>query len=282
MNTALNVQDSSRARSPKQDRLRTRYGPWALVTGASDGIGREIAAQLAEAGIHLILVARRRELLETIALELTQRSGVQVRTIAADLANRAELERVVTETLELEVGLLVAAAGFGTSGDFIRGDLEAEQAMLEVNCASVLALTHHFAGRFAARGRGGIVLMSSLLAFQGVPGAAHYAATKAYIQTLAEGLHLELAPKGVQVLASAPGPVNSGFAARANMKMGAALTPREVAQGTLNALLRGRTTVRPGLLSMFLEASLALLPRGARATLMAQVMRGMTRHQARV
>ncbi|MEL6179942.1 MAG: SDR family NAD(P)-dependent oxidoreductase, partial [Myxococcota bacterium] len=142
----------------------------------------------------------------------------------------------------------------------------------------LLALTHHYGRRFAAQKRGGIILMSSLLAFQGVPRAAHYAATKAYVQTLAEGLRLELAPYTVDVLACAPGPVHSGFAERANMRMGVALKPEDIALATLSALGR-RTTVRPGWLSKLLEGSLALLPRWGRVRILAQVMGGMTQHQ---
>ncbi len=178
----------------------------------------------------------------------------------------------------LDIGLLVAAAGFGSSGPFLQTDLARELEMLDVNCKAVLNLTHHFARRFTAQRRGGLVLMGSLVGFQGVPGTANYAATKGYIQTLAEGLHAELAPHGVDVLASAPGPVHSGFAERANMRMGLALTSGEVARATLKALGR-RTTVRPGRLSVLLEASLAPLPRWARTRILARVMGGMTRHQ---
>ena len=120
--------------------------------------------------------------------------------------------------------------------------------------------------------------MSSIVAFQGVPRAANYAATKAYIQTLAEGLRVELQPFGIDVIASAPGPVKSGFAARANMEMGAAERPGTVAARTLDLLGR-KMTVRPGFLSKLLGYSLATSPRWARVLIMTQVMRGMTQHQ---
>jgi short-subunit dehydrogenase len=115
------------------------------------------------------------------------------------------------------------------------------------------------------------------VAFQGVPRAANYAATKAYIQSLAEALGVELAPSGIDVVASAPGPVDSGFASRARMIMGSAATPRVVAEGTLNALGRSRV-VRPGWLSKLLELSLATLPRVGRVRMMGVVMAGMTKH----
>ena len=122
------------------------------------------------------------------------------------------------------------------------------------------------------------MLLSSLVALQGTPGAAHYAATKAYVQTLAEGLRVELRPAGVDVIACAPGPVHSGFAERAGMRMSRAVSPDDVALPTLHALGR-RTTVVPGGLSKILSWSLAPLPRSLRTTVMTSVMGAMTAHQ---
>ncbi|MGJ4919002.1 SDR family NAD(P)-dependent oxidoreductase [Bradyrhizobium oligotrophicum] len=257
------------------ERLRRAYGTYAVVTGASDGIGRAVAMRLAEAGFGLVLVARRRAVLEALAAELEPRTPIRPVVITADLSVPDDVDRIARETADLDVGLLVAAAGFGTSGPFVDGDLAAELNMIDVNCRALAQLTHLFGRRFAARRRGGIVLMSSLVAFQGVPRAANYAATKAFVQSLAEGLAPELKPFGVDVLASAPGPVMSGFGQRAHMTIRSGQTPDEVAVGTLNMLGR-RTTVRPGFLAKALEASLMLLPRSARAAMLARVMAGMT------
>jgi short-subunit dehydrogenase len=263
--------------APASDRAR-RYGPWAVVTGASDGIGRAFAQHLARDGIHLVLVARREPVLHALADELRRAHGIQCRVLVADLTHAADVRSVVERTLDLDVGLLIAAAGFGTSGPLIRSQPDREREMLDVNCAAVLTLAMHFGARLAARGRGGIVFLSSLLAFHGVPGAAHYAATKAYIQTLAEGLRVELAPSGVDVIASAPGPIRTGFADRADLRMAVALSPDVVARVTLAALGR-RTTVRPGWLSKLLGWSLAMLPRWGQVMVITQVMKGMTGHQ---
>ncbi|KAF0124024.1 MAG: short chain dehydrogenase/reductase family oxidoreductase [Xanthobacteraceae bacterium] len=264
--------------TPRASARLRRYGPVAVITGASDGIGRAMALDLAGDGFGLVLAARRRDRLEAVAAEAEKRSGLTPVVVAGDLGTDAGIEALVAATSALDVGLLVCAAGFGTSGPFHAADSGNERDMLRLNCESAMLTTHHFTRRFIARGKGGIVLMSSLVAFQGVPRAAHYAATKAYIQTLAEGLRRELAPLGVDVVASAPGPVSTGFAARAAMTMGSAEKPEVVARQTLAALGR-KTTVRPGFLAKLLEASLAPLPRGGRVRIMELVMRGMTTGQ---
>ena len=255
-----------------------RYGPWAVVTGASDGIGLAFARHLAAQGLSLVLVARREVVLKDIAAALQRAHGVQCLVIADDLADLAAVDRLVARTATLDVGLLVAAAGFGTSGPLLGSDLAAETRMADLNCTSVVAQAWHFGRRFAERGRGGVVFMSSLLAFQGTPRAAHYAATKAYVQTLAEGLRVEWAPLGVDVVASAPGPVRSGFAARARMQMAQTTPPETVARVTMRALGR-QATVRPGWLSKLLGWSLATLPRWGQVRVIAGVMKGMTAHQ---
>lgn len=259
-------------------RFSERYGPWAIVTGASSGLGRAIGEQLAAEGLNLILVARGRDALVTLADELTARHSIAVRVLAADLSDATAVEAVSAACADLDVGLLVAAAGFGTSGAFLRADPVEECAMLDVNCRALMLQALHFGRRFTARGRGGVVLVASLVGFQGTPFAAHYAATKAYVQALAEGLSVEFAASGVDVLASAPGPVRTGFAGRADLRMGAALSPETVARATLSALGR-RTTVLPGALTKVLAYSLAPLPRPLRARIMGRVMAGMTKHQ---
>jgi short-subunit dehydrogenase len=255
-----------------------RYGPWALVTGASDGIGRAFATRLAAIGFKLVIVARRGDRLQQLADEVTDLHGTVVRVVVADLGTSDGLAAVDGATADLDVGLLVAAAGYGTSGPLLQADIDREHNMLDVNCFATLHQCTVFGQRFTARGRGGMILMSSLLAWQGVPRSANYAATKAYVQSLAEGLRLELGPNGVDVLASAPGPVASGFAARADMRMGAALLPDVVASSSLAALGR-RGTVIPGALSKLLTYSLLPFSRAIRTRILARVMGGMTRHQ---
>lgn len=262
------------------ERLR-RYGAWAIVTGASDGIGRAFAVELAGHGLHLVVVARRGERLRALADELAQRRGTQTRVLALDLGDSGALEALRAASADLDVGLLVAAAGYGSTGPLASSDLAGELDQLQVNVGAVLAQCWHFGRVFAERGRGGIVLMSSVVAFQGTPMSAHYAATKAYVQSLAEALQHELKPCGVDVIASAPGPVNTGFSARARMHMARAATPVVVARETLQALGR-RATVRPGGLSKLLGWSLATAPRALRVVIMGRIMGGMAAAHRRV
>ena len=258
--------------------LSETYGPWACITGASDGLGRALSEVLARCGFNLVLVARRRPELDQLAHEVTSCFGVECQIIAVDVGTAAGREQVKAICAGLPVGLFVAAAGFGTSGQFLDNPAEVETNMLTVNCLAVADLTHFFGNAFRQRGRGGLILFSSLLAFQGVARAANYAASKAYVQTLAEALRTELKPSGVDVLACAPGPVATGFAARADMKMGLALSPGQIATETLAALGK-TTTVRPGWLSKLLEYSFLGQPRMLRSFILNKVMDGMTRHQ---
>lgn len=254
--------------------LKGRFGPMALITGASDGIGRAFAKALAAQGFDLVLVARREAVLQEFAAELGTDHGIRVQVIAVDLSAPQAVADILAQTEGQPIGLLVAAAGFGSAGAFLTQDVASEVNMVDVNCRSVVALTHGFAARMAAAGRGGVVLFGSIVGFQGVPGSATYAATKGFVQGFAEALAIELRPAGISVLSVAPGPVGTGFAARSGMKMGAAETPETVARAALAALPAGGT-VRPGFLAKFLGWSLALLPRWGRVRVMGQMMKGM-------
>lgn len=257
-----------------RDAWAVRYGRWALITGASDGIGRAMATECARRGLNVMLVARRGEALSALAAVLIAEHGIAAQCVPADLSLPADVARLIAAAATVDIGLLIAAAGFGTAGRFVDIDPAEEQAMLAVNCAAVLALTAHVAPRLAARGRGGIVLFGSIVGFQGVAGAATYAATKAFNQLLAEGLARELSAVGVHVIACAPGPVATGFAARSRLALGGAADAGVVARETLSALGRW-TVVRPGLRAKLLIHGLALLPRALRSAIMGAIMAGM-------
>lgn len=259
-------------------RLKSKYGNWAIVTGASSGIGLELASQLADAGFNLVINSRHLDKLVEVEKQLKVNTSIEIKIVASDVSETIGIDKIIQSAQGLNVGLLIVSAGYGTSGNFIDGSLHSEINMLKVNCEALLSLTHYYSQQFAQQKRGGIILMSSMVAFQGTPFASNYAATKAYVQTLAEGLHVELKPHGVDVLAAAPGPVESGFSQRANMKMSMSLTPSQVGVPILKALGR-KTTVLPGFLTKLLVYSLRTVPRWGKVKIMKKVMGGMTEHQ---
>lgn len=197
-----------------------------------------------------------------------------VDVIAADVSGPGAVAELLAQTKDHPIGLLVAAAGFGSIGPFLAQKVEAEATMVDLNCRAVVALTHGLGQRMARSGRGGIVLFGSLVGFQGAPFSATYAATKGFVQGFAEALALDLRPMGIRVLSVAPGPVGTGFAQRSGMQIGRAETPETVARAALAALRQGGT-IRPGFLSKLLGWSLAMVPRATRVRIMGAIMQGM-------
>lgn len=258
-----------------------KYGPWALITGASDGIGKAMAGHIAAEGINVVLIARSADKLQSLAAQLSATHGVETLVLPADLADPSAFDSIEDGTRQRDIGLVVLAAGFGITGTFLETELADELQLVAVNIAAVARLSHTFADRLAARGKGAIILFGSIVGWQGVPGQANYAASKAYVQSLAEGLHDEMKPQGVDVLAVAPGPVHSGFGARAGLAMTSATPTDIVAAATLNALGRRRTVI-PGARGKFLTAALKPLPRRMRSSILGKVIAGMRdRHSVR-
>lgn len=250
------------------------YGPWAVITGASDGIGRAIAGRAASAGINVVLAARSQDRLEELAADLARTHRVDARTVAVDLSRPEGPATLIAATQDLDVGLAVLAAGFGGARSFVESSPAEEHEMIAVNVGAVAQLAQFYVSRMVARGRGGIMLFGSVLGWQGVPGQANYSATKAYVQALGEGLHGELKPRGVDVLCVAPGPVHTGFAARAGMTLPIATTPNVVAEAAWGALGK-RVTVVPGVQAKAMTAGLKTLPRYVRSVILGRVMASM-------
>lgn len=256
--------------------LVSKYGPYALVTGASEGIGRSFAEELAKLGFEVILIARRTDLLDELAKSLEAQYGVLCPVIGADLTNQEDLRDVFEKIQNLDIGLFVCNAGFGTAGNFLDSDLSTELNMLSLNCATLTVMTHHFGKKFREKGTGGVILLSSIVALQGVARSAHYSATKAYVHTLGEALQVEWKGSGVDLLIVAPGPVETGFASRSKMDLGKAESPKIVARESLGAL-GNKKLVRPGLLAKTLAFALSTVPRWAKVKIMSSVMSGMTK-----
>jgi short-subunit dehydrogenase len=236
---------------------------WALVVGASDGIGAAFAAELAARGSDLILVARRAALLDGLADFLRAKHSVDVRTIAVDAATPDGVAAIAGVPEDVE--LLVCNAALGPIGAFLDLTPAELDAMLDLNCRSTVHLSHSFGTRMAGRGRGGIILLSSMASYQGAALVAHYAATKAYLRVLAEGLWAELRPHGVDVLACCPGLVATPTFARTNPEpagwlVPAPLDPRAVARESLAALGRQPVLI-PGWRNRLLASASGLLPR---------------------
>ncbi|MGI5457396.1 SDR family NAD(P)-dependent oxidoreductase [Streptomyces sp. CA-249302] len=182
-----------------------RYGPVALVTGASSGIGRAFAGQLAARGLDVVLVARRRDRLEELSGTLRDTHGVNPTVLPVDLADPAAGREILEAVAQLDVGLLVSNAGFGVKGAFGQEDAAVLASMLAVNCHAPTQLAHGLAPRLTQRGQGGVIFTSSVEGLMGCPYSAGYSATKAYVNALGEALWAELGPSGVDVLTLCPG-----------------------------------------------------------------------------
>ena len=254
-----------------------RYGPWALIAGASEGIGAAFARALAQRGVHLVLVARRSERLETAEREIAGLAPVQVRRIALDLARADAAAVLEQEASDLDIGLVVYNAALAPGGAFLEIPLDAQLAAIDVNVRGPLALAHRFGRRLAARGSGGIVLLSSLTAFQGSPFVATYGASKSFLLTLAEGLWFELAPCGVDVLAVCAGATRTpSYLRRSTQRAPGELQPDQVAREALTHLARGPFMI-PGRFNRF-ASQLMRRVLSRRTTI--RIMSAQTRHLA--
>ena len=247
-----------------------RYGPWAVIAGASVGLGAEFARQLAARGLRLVLVSRRADALAALAAELP----VETRTVATDLASPDLAATLDAATRDLEVGLLVYNAAHSRIGPFLDQPIEDQLRTLDVNCRGPLLLAHHFGRAMRARGRGGIVLMTSLAATQGSPLIATYAATKAFTRILAEGLWDELGRANVDVVACRAGATRTpGFESSQPKGRTPLMEPAPVVRAALDALGR-RPSVVPGALNRLAAFVLArLVPRRLAVRVMGRATR---------
>lgn len=253
--------------------LVSRFGPWAVVTGASSGIGEAFARRLAASGIKVVLIARREDRLVRLATELGGSYGVETRSVPVDLSSDDFLSVVAEATHDLDIGLLVNNAGVLTAGRFLDHNLTAELDQLHLNNRAVLVLTHHFGRRMRERRRGGMIFLASTVAFAGVPGMSAYSASKAHVLTFAEGFAREVAHDGIAVLALCPGPTSteiwpSGATPTLPMR------PQAVAKIALRKLGK-RTTVVAGLLNRLITFSTRFAPRWMNSMIFGKVVGGM-------
>ena len=276
------------------DPLMTEHGvhamttdnSWVLITGASSGFGAEFARQYAAQGHSLVLVARRLDRLETLAERLRQQYGIDVVVEQVDLSDVAAVIQLHQRLRErgIAVDILINNAGHGLQGTFVDGTLDAALAMLQLDVVSLTAVTHVFAQDMRTRGRGKILLVASLLAFQGVEKFAVYAAAKAYVLRLGEALHRELKRDGVTVTVLCPGMSDTGFATAAQQKITPALKllmmqPAPVVRAGIRALQARRISVVPGWANKATVMFTRATPRWLHQALFSRIM-GVSSHVA--
>ncbi len=251
--------------------LRNRYGPWAIVTGASSGMGAAFARHLAVAGINLVLVARREDRLRALSHRLRDETGVEVRVVGVDLSRPDSLSVIEATTDDIEVGLVVNNAGGAAFGPFMEGDISAELRRVNVNVIAPMRLARTYGPAMRKRRRGGIIFLSSIVASAGTPRWSAYAASKAATSIFAEGLAAELAGDGVDVLSVTPGPTQTEFMELSRVGRAMSLTAYQVARGALSHLGRRRSWT-PGFLNKAIRFSTRLLPRPVSTSIFGRVV----------
>jgi uncharacterized protein len=233
-----------------------QYGPWAIVTGASSGIGAEFARQLAAEGLNVVLAARRGELLRAVAEEIERLHGIATRCVVVDLSEESSVDGLIAKVQDLDVGLVISNAGTGQPGHFLEQDHREQLVRFRLNALSHLNIAYAFGGRLAQRGGGGVILGGAMGAAQGIPFSACDAGSKALVQSLGESLHIELKRKGIQVMTLVVPPTNTAIITKfgldpADMPM----KPMGVKQCVSEALRhfkQGRSLSLPGALNRLL------------------------------
>ena len=255
----------------------SKYGPWALVTGAARGLGAEYSRQIATKGINVLMIDLLADELSRTADGIRKAGGRQVETLTVDLSLPGFIDKIKQRTDSMEIGLLVSNAAYGPVGMFVERGLEEKLRVLAINVRAPMTLAHEFAPKMAARGRGGIILMSSASAMQGTPYVANYAATKAYNLILAEGLWAELRKKGVDVLGFMLGTTRTpGFlesrAQAGNAKMVKVMEPGPTVAEALDALGRRPSHIagQGNRITFFISGK--LMPRKAAIALTTKMM----------
>lgn len=230
--------------------IEDRYGPWAVVTGASSGIGQAFAQHLASERVNLVLAARSEERLREVGETLTAAYGIEHRVVTVDLAQQSGARTLAAATEDLDVGLLVSNAGDGVPKDFLDHHLDELQRQVVLNATSHLELIHHFGRRLVERGAGGILITSASAGFHGLPHMANLAAAKGYLHHLGEALHHELAPAGVDVTVLLPGSVDTPIVGRIGLEASdlpvRLMAPQAAVAEAMQALTSGRATIVPG------------------------------------
>jgi len=264
---------------PLMESLHLRYGPWALITGASSGIGEEFAKQLARRGFHLLLCARRKDRLDHLARVLSEKYGIVVKTVSVDLSQASSHETIKEASEELDIGLVISNAGFELHGPFLNQQPDQLSALVRLHVHTPILLAHSFGQRLKGRGRGGLLLVSSITAFSPVPYLAHYAATKAWMLHFGTSLHYELKKANVDVTTLLPGITDTEMtrkAAQSGVDLSQAPFPISEVSSVVASGLRAlgkQPAVVPGLANKCLFVLFnRLLPRRLALTVLGRMM----------
>jgi hypothetical protein len=252
---------------------KKRFGPWALVTGASSGIGKEFARQIAASGINIVLVARREDLLNEIGVQFSKRYRVEHRIVVLDVSREDFIGRLASATDDLDIGLVVSNAGTGNPGEFLKHDRQLLHDTLRLNTIAHLDITHHFGQKLGERRRGGIIFVGALGAENGIPCMANDGGAKAYVHSLGEALHYEFKPLGVYVTVLAAGVTNTAVIDKfgldpKTMPMKPMSVEQCVSEG-LSGLRKNRSRVVPGRLNRIMNA---LVPASLSRKLLADLL----------
>jgi len=222
-----------------------KYGPWAIITGASSGLGAELARQLSCIGLNLVLVARREDRLKRLAQTLEKENGIQTRILAIDLTMADAYLAILDQTKDLDTGLLINNAGYSNTGELLESTPENVMLMYRLNCEFPLLLAMEYGKRMVQKGRGGIIFVASSVAYLSVPYWTHYSATKSYILRIGEGLYYELKNRGVDVLTLCPGGMKTEFQSVAGIRDIGAMDVKPVAIRAIKSLGK-RPSIVPG------------------------------------
>lgn len=256
--------------------FKEKYGTWALVTGATSGIGEAISKELAMKGMNIVLVARKKEDIEIKSSGLKKEYQIDTRIISADLATDEGIEKLKAETADLPVGILVIAAGLEVNGAFEKNNIQKELKVVQINVSTTLQLTHHFSGKMVKAGKGGIILVASLSGHMPNPYFANYAGTKAYVLNFGASLYGELKPKGVDVTVLSPGLTKTSMTSDNGVDWSKtpmqAMSPEKVAQTAVKSLGKKLVAV-PGMKNKMMAAMAKFSPLKMQAKMNTKMMK---------
>jgi len=256
---------------------KIRYGDWALVTGASSGLGADFVRQLAQKKMNIILIARRVDNMNAIAEEVENEYGVKTQVIGQDLIKSDAVDNIRNKVGEKEIGVLINNAGYGALGKFHENDYDYQVDMVKLNCVAPVELTHAFIGPMVKRGMGALIFLASTAAYQGVPFFSVYSATKSFNLFLAEGLWGEYRAQGIDIMGLSPGYTATEFQSQAHIKRTRGPTPaksEDVVELALRKLGKKPSIVH-GVMNKIGAFSSRLMPRGTSVKLGAALMKMM-------